>query len=160
MKYHLAQVNIARFRLPIEDPVNVDFVQNLDRVNTIADAQPGFVWRMKGEGNSATDVKAFDDPNVVINMSVWSDMESLAAFAYRNAEHRKIMARRKEWFEKIDVYLALWWIPEGHLPTIDEAKAKLELIARLGPTKDAFTFGRPFPAPDLRPASPIVDRCA
>jgi hypothetical protein len=160
MKYHLAEVNIAKFKVPVEDPVNAEFVQNLDRVNAIAEAQPGFVWRLKGAGNSATDLKAFDDPNIAINMSVWTDMESLAAFAYRNPEHRKIMARRKEWFERIEFYLALWWIPEGHVPTIDEAKSKLAQLASLGSTKDAFTFGRPFPAPDATPVKPIFDRCA
>jgi hypothetical protein len=160
MKYQLAQINIGKFRLPVEDPVNIDFVQNLDRVNAIAESQPGFVWRLKGEGNSATDLKAFDDPNIAINMSVWADMESLAAFAYRNIEHRKIMARRKEWFEKIDFYLALWWIPEGHIPTVEEGQAKLKLLARDGSTKEAFTFGRPFPAPDDMPVSPILDECA
>lgn len=160
MKYHLAEINIAKFRVPIEDPVNQDFVQNLDRVNAIAESQPGFVWRLKGDGNNATDLKAYEDPNIAVNMSVWTDMESLAAFAYRNVEHRKIMARRKEWFEKIDFYLALWWIPEGHIPTVEEAKARLELLAQNGSTKDAFTFGRPFPSPDATTATPILDECA
>jgi hypothetical protein len=70
------------------------------------------------------------------------------------------MARRKEWFEKIDFYLALWWVPEGYIPTVAEGQAKLELLAREGSTKNAFTFGRPFPTPDDQPVSPILDACA
>jgi hypothetical protein len=160
MKFHLAEINIARFRLPFEHPVNTDFVRNLDRVNAEADRQPGFVWRFVGAGNNAFDVRAFDDPKMAINMSVWTDMESLAAYAYRNEAHRDIMRRRREWFDKIDFNLALWWIPMGQLPTVEEGKAKLDLLARLGPTADAFVFSRPFPAPDAQSAKAIFDECA
>jgi len=147
MNYQLAQLNIARFRLPREHPDNVDFVENLDRVNAIAENQEGFVWRLIGEGNNALDVNAFDDPNVVSNMSVWDTLESLGAFVYRNSEHRTIMRRRSEWFDEIDFYLVLWWIEEGHIPTLEEAKEKLEFLALKGPTEKAFTFKNPFPSP-------------
>src|SRR5215510_8216112 len=100
MTYHLAQINIGRFRLPVEHPANADFVANLDRINALADSQPGFVWRLKGEGNNATDIKPYDDPNMAINMSVWSDMDALAGFVYRTA-HREVMRRRREWFEEM-----------------------------------------------------------
>lgn len=159
MTYHLAQINIGRFRLPVEHPANADFVANLDRINALAEEQRGFVWRLKGEGNNATDLKPYDDPNMAINMSVWTDMDALAAFVYRTS-HREIMRRRREWFEHMDVYMALWWVPAGHTPTIEEGKAKVELIARLGPTRDAFTFKQPFPAPDAAPIAPVLDECA
>jgi heme-degrading monooxygenase HmoA len=160
MSYHLAEINIAKFRLPMDHPDNVDFVQSLDRVNAIAESQPGFVWRLVGSGNSALDVQTYDDPNIIVNMSVWNDMESLANFAYRNADHREIMRRRREWFDKIDFHLALWWIPVGHIPTITEGKARLELLAERGPTPQAFLFGRPLPAPNASRISPILDECA
>jgi Domain of unknown function (DUF3291) len=158
--HHLAQINIARFRAPAEDPVNADFIANLDRVNALAEAQPGFVWRLIGEGNNALDVHAFDDPSVVVNMSVWTSMEVLAEFVYRNDEHRAIMRRRREWFDKLDIYMALWWIPAGHTPTPAEGKARLDALARLGPTAEAFLFHRPFPAPSAAAISPILDECA
>lgn len=148
MNYHLAQLNIARFRLPQTHPANKDFIDNLDRVNAIAESQEGFLWRFTGEGNDAIDVQAFDDPNVASNMSLWSGLESLGAFVYRNKEHRKIMRRRAEWFDKIDFHLVLWWIPEGHIPTLIEAKEKLELLSKEGPTELAFTFKVSFPAPN------------
>ena len=113
MKHHLAQINIARFRLPVEHPVNADFIANLDRVNALAEAQPGFVWRLIGDGNNALDVKAYQDPNIAVNMSVWTGLEALANFVYRNPGHLEIMQRRREWFDKMDVSLALWWIPAG-----------------------------------------------
>ena len=144
MSYQLAQLNIAKFRLPAEHEVNADFVNNLDRVNAIAETQQGFVWRLQGEGDSALDVHAFDDPSIAINMSVWKDLESLAAFAYRNEAHRAIMRRREEWFDKIDFPLVLWWVPEGHQPSIEEAKARLEQLSKEGPTEKAFTFKNPF----------------
>jgi len=147
MVYYLAQLNVARFRVPAEHPVNADFVNNLDRVNTIAENQEGFVWRLVGEGNNAMDINAFNDPNLISNMSVWEDVEALQAFVYRNKEHRDIMRRRAEWFDNIEFHLVLWWIKKGHIPTLSEAQEKLSLLETRGPTKDAFTFKSPFDAP-------------
>jgi hypothetical protein len=160
VNWHLAQVNIGRFRRPTDHPDNADFMGNLDRVNAIAEASPGFIWRLKGEGNDATDLRAFADPMVAINMSVWESVEALAAFAYRNMDHRSIMRRRREWFDEMQVYMVLWWIPAGALPTLDDARSKLELLERLGPTADAFTFREPFPAPDASEQKPVLDECA
>ena len=144
MNYHLAQLNIAQFRLPQKHPVNADFVANLDRVNAIAESQQGFVWRLVGDGNDATDIQAFDDPNILVNLSVWTDIESLAAFAYRNSAHKEIMRRRNEWFDKMEFYLVLWWIEEGHIPTLTEAKERLNLLEANGPSEKAFTFKQSF----------------
>lgn len=144
MNYHLAQLNIAQFRLPQVHPVNADFVANLDRVNAIAESQQGFVWRLVGDGNDATDIQAFDDPNILVNLSVWTDIESLAAFAYRNSAHKEIMRRRNEWFDKMEFYLVLWWIEEGHIPTLTEAKERLNLLEADGPSEKAFTFKQSF----------------
>ncbi|MEO1080932.1 MAG: DUF3291 domain-containing protein [Pseudomonadota bacterium] len=160
MTHHLAQLNIARFSLPQEHPNNAEFVDSLDRVNAVAEAQPGFIWRLKGEGNDAMDLQAFDDPNVIVNISVWADMDALGAFVYRNAAHRDIMHRRREWFDKIEFYLVLWWIREGHLPTVAEAKGRLSMLKDSGPSKDAFTFRHPFPPPGGDSVDPILDECA
>ena len=158
--YHLAQVNIGRFRKPVEDLANADFMNALDHVNALAEASLGFVWRLKGEGNNATDLKPYDDPNIAVNMSVWESVEALGAFVYRNMDHRGVMRRRREWFEEMPVYMALWWVPVGHEPTVEEAKAKLTLLERLGPTQDAFTFKQPFAAPSGDEVAPVLDECA
>jgi hypothetical protein len=147
MDYQLAQLNIARFRLPQEDPVNADFVNNLDRVNAIADQQPGFVWRLVGEGNNALDIHAFDDQHVASNLSVWNDVESLEAFDFSNEAHRDILRRRREWFDKLDFYLVLWWVSAGHRPDLEEAKRRLECLQENGPTAEAFTFRDRYPSP-------------
>ena len=160
MKWHLAQVNIGRFIKPVEDPANADFVNALDHVNALADVSPGFVWRLKGEGSGAIDIKPFPDPQMAINMSVWESIDALAAFAYRNMEHRGVMRRRREWFEEMKVYMALWWIPAGTLPTIEDAKAKLALLEKLGPTAEAFTFRQPFAPPSGVEVKPVLDECA
>ena len=146
-RYHLAQVNIGRFRKPVEDPANADFMNALDHVNALAEASPGFVWRLTGEGNNATDLKPYDDPNIAVNMSVWESVDALAAFVYRNMDHRGVMRRRREWFEETPVYRALWWIPAGAVPTVEEAKAKLALLEKLGPTAEAFDFKTVFGKP-------------
>ena len=159
MNYHLAQLNIARFKLPPDHPVNADFINNLDRVNAIAEESAGFVWRLVGEGNDAVDIQAFDDPNIITNMSVWEDMDSLVSFVYKNSAHREIMKRRKEWFERIELYLVLWWIEAGHIPTISEAKNRLDCLKANGPTAGAFTFAKPF-APTGQHLGTIAQKCA
>ncbi len=156
MKYELAQANIAKFRLPQEHPVNTDFVANLDRVNAVAEAQEGFIWRFTGEGNDAMDVKAFDDPNIALNMSVWENIQSLVGFVYRNQDHRDIMRRRNEWFDIIDFHMVLWWVEAGRRPTPEEAKIRLELLKCQGPSYAAFTFKQPF----AEPSGEVVDAFA
>ena len=138
--WHIAQINVARFREPREHPVNADFEAALDEVNALAEASPGFVWRMIGEGDS-------DDPALTINITVWESIEQLAAFAYRNLTHRTVMRRRGEWFVEMPAYLALWWVRAGTVPTLAEGLAKLELIGRVGPTVEAFDFRTVFAAP-------------
>ncbi|MBI1358689.1 MAG: DUF3291 domain-containing protein [Alphaproteobacteria bacterium] len=158
--FHLAQVNIGRFIKPIDDPANADFMDALDRVNALAEGSPGFVWRLTGEGGNATDIRAFDDPQMAINMSVWESVDALAGFAYRNMDHRSVMRRRGEWFEEMKIYMALWWVPAGTLPTLEDAKAKLDLLARLGPTQEAFTFKQPFPPPGGATVKPVLEECS
>ena len=152
-RWHIAQINVAIFRVPRSEPVNTDFDAMLAEVNALAEAAPGFVWRMTGEGES-------EDPGITINMTVWESLDQLAAFAYRNMDHRSIMRRRREWFEETKVYMALWWIPAGSLPTPTDARAKLELLERLGPTPEAFTFKQPFAPPSGNEVRPVLDECA
>jgi len=140
-RWHVAQINVARFRAARTHPVNADFEAALDEVNALAEASPGFVWRMIGEGDS-------DDPALTINMTVWESVEALAAFAYRNLTHRAVMRRRAEWFVEMPAYLALWWVKAGETPALADGLSRLELIARLGPTADAFDFRTPFAPPD------------
>ncbi len=160
MNYHLAQLNIARFMKPAEHPDNADFVDNLDRVNAIAESQPGFVWRLTGDGNDALDIQAFDDPNIVVNMSLWTSIEALADFVYRNEEHLAIMRRRREWFKKTKFHLVLWWVAAGDIPTLVEAKKRLHTLIANGPSERAFTFRKPHPPPGGRAVRPILDECA
>jgi hypothetical protein len=158
--YHLAEINIGRLIAPYGSAPVAEFVASLPRINALADAQPGFVWRLTGAGDDATDIQAFDDPLVAMNMSVWEDLEALAAFVYRS-EHRTFMRRRREWFEAPgEAYMALWWVPAGRRPAPAEGRARLEALRRDGPTPWAFTFRQPFPAPDATPVAPILDECA
>lgn len=145
--WHLAQVNIGRLVAPEGDPRVQPFFDALDTVNALAEASPGFVWRLTGDGNNATDIQATPDPLLIPNMSVWADAESLFAFVYRSA-HTPVMARRRDYFERFDgVYQALWWIPAGTVPTLSDAFARLWMLERFGPTPHAFTFKAQFPAP-------------
>ena len=158
--FHIAQINIGRLVAPYDSPEIAEFVANLGRINALADAQPGFIWRLTGAGDDATDIQAFDDPLVAMNMSVWESMEALAAFAYRS-DHRLFMRRRREWFEApTEAYMALWWVPAGHTPTPAEGRKQLEALRRDGPTPYAFSFRQPFPAPGGPEEAPILDECA
>jgi uncharacterized protein DUF3291 len=149
MAWHLAQFNIGRLRAPVDDPALADFVANLDPINALADATPGFLWRLQTEEGNATAIRPFPgDDLMAINMSVWESMDALAEYVYRSA-HTAFLRRRSEWFERIrEVYLVLWWIPAGVLPTVEEALARLDHLRTFGPTPEAFTFRQPFPHPD------------
>ena len=158
--YELAQINIGRLIAPVTAPEIAGFADNLDRINALAETMPGFVWRLRGAGNNATDIAAFADPLMAINMSVWTDIQALAAFVYRTA-HRDIMRQRAAWFEKMELFQCLWWVPENHRPQPEEGIAKLNILRDRGPTQDAFTFRVPFPKPGSDTGvSPILDRCA
>jgi hypothetical protein len=142
---HLAQVNIARMKGPLESAVMSGFVARLDEINALADGSPGLVWRLQtGEGN-ATYLRPYDDDRILFNLSVWHTMDSLREYVYRSA-HAEVLRRRHEWFDKFEgVYMVLWWIPAGHLPSVDEAKKRLAYLAEHAPTPFAFTFKVPFP---------------
>ena len=146
--YQLAQLNIAALKAPLDSPELKDFVDNLDRINALADGSPGFVWRLVGDGNDATSLRPLGE-SVIVNMSVWRDVAALRDYAYRSG-HVEIMKRRREWFTRMaEAYLVLWWVPSGHEPTIAEAIARLNLLRERGPTPEAFTFGEAFAAPDV-----------
>lgn len=144
MKYILAQLNIGRMLAPTDDPLVADFMNNLERINALAEQSPGFVWRYQDETGNATDTRPYDDPSILINFSVWESREALFNFTYQS-EHVEFFRRRREWFEKMEqAYLVLWWIPEGHLPTIEEAKERLAHLQAHGATPYAFTFKQYF----------------
>ena len=144
--YHLAQLNIAKMRYPAEAPEMADFMNNLDRINALAEQSPGFIWRLQTEEGDATGIDFFG-PDILVNMSVWKDSKSLHEYVYRTS-HAQIMSRRKEWFERFEnSYTVLWWIPEGHIPTLGEANDRLELLRAVGPTVEAFTFKQDFSMP-------------
>jgi hypothetical protein len=154
MAHHLAQLNIARFKAPMDDPGMAGFVDNLDPINALADRWPGFVWRLQTEEGNATAIRAFDDDLLLVNMSVWESVEALAEFVYRSG-HLAVMRRRREWATHMrEAYLCLWWITAGEIPTVEEAKQRLYHLREHGPTPHAFTFKRRFPP---EPGDPSVE---
>jgi hypothetical protein len=153
--YELAQLNIALLKEPLDSPLLADFVANLDRINALADRSPGFVWRLETEEGDATGLRPLGD-DVIVNMSVWKDVESLHAYVYRS-DHAQIMSRRKEWFQRMkEAYTVLWWVPAGHRPAMDEALERLDALRRHGPHAGAFTFRQAFPPPDAGTAGERV----
>ena len=147
--WHLAQINVGRLIALPGDVRMQPFFDALDRVNAIADASPGFVWRLQDESGNAANLRPTPDPLFAVNMSLWRDADALFTFVYRSA-HTPEMARRKEYFERFDgAYQALWWVPAGHVPSVDEGLARLWRLDRYGPSEQAFTFKTRFPAPGI-----------
>jgi len=148
--WHLAQLNIGRLRAPIDSPLVADFVNAIAAVNESAERSPGFVWRLQSDSGNATDIQLFDDPQMIVNLTVWESIEALHVFTYsRTGMHAPVLARRREWFEHTDqAYLVLWWVPAGHIPSTQEALARLEHLRAEGPSPHAFTFKQSFPAPE------------
>lgn len=153
MNFHIAQLNIAKGKAAIDSELMAPFVNELDRINALAENSPGFVWRLMEENGNATSIQFFDDPNLILNMSVWETAETLFEYVYKSA-HAGVMSRRREWFEPLkEAYHVLWWIEAGTVPSLDQAKKKLEYIQAHGPSEHAFTFKKPFPVP----AQPLQD---
>ncbi len=147
MSYHLAELNIARARTPLDDPAMGDFVRGLDQINALAETSPGFVWRFQSEDGNAMSVRVFDDPRVIVNLSVWKSIDELKDYSFKSM-HAQYFARRREWFDKMETpHLVMWWIPAGTLPTMAEAKSRLAQLAERGSTAQAFDFRNPFPSP-------------
>ncbi|MGI5244634.1 DUF3291 domain-containing protein [Dactylosporangium sp. CA-139066] len=147
MVTHLAQLNIGVPVGPREDPRMAGFYAEIDRINAIADEWPGFVWRLVDDGGAdATSLRPFGG-DIMVNLSVWRDVEALRKFTFRSG-HLDILRRRREWFRPFgDAIAVLWWVPEGHRPSVAEAGERLELLRSKGATAEAFTFRDPFPAP-------------
>ncbi len=146
--FQLAEINIARMKgVNINDPIMQEFVENLERVNSIAEASEGFVWRLKDENNNATSMNPYDDEQVIINVSVWESFETLEHFMYQTI-HSEFLKRRKEWFQNFGTaHTAMWWIPAGKFPTIKEAVDQLDYLQKNGASEKVFDFRNKFPAP-------------
>ena len=144
--YYLAQVNMGRVKAPLDSEVMRGFMSKLDEINALADSSPGFVWRLQTtEGNATYFRPCPEDDRILLNMSVWESVEALKYYVY-HTEHAQVLRHRHEWFEKFTgTYLALWWVPAGHIPSIDEAKKRVAHLDARGPTQFAFTFKSVFP---------------
>jgi hypothetical protein len=147
--FHIAQVNIARMLAPLDDPLLAGFVARLDEINALADGSPGFVWRLQTPAGNATYLRPYEDDRILFNLSVWETIEHLHQYVYRTA-HSELIRQRKDWFEKFaGAYAALWWVPAGHIPGVEEAKTRLAHLEAHGPSPTAFTFTTRFaPGPD------------
>jgi hypothetical protein len=153
--YHLAQVNIGRIVAPIDSPEMAGFVSQLQPINALADRSPGFVWRLQTAEGNATAILPYDDPRININMSVWESVEALKEFVYKSA-HIGPLRDRLKWFEKpVEAYMAMWWIPAGHIPTVEEAKERIHFRRSWGDTAVAFSFSDPYPVPEEPVADPV-----
>ncbi len=145
--WHLAQINIARMiGANINDPLMKDFVAQLDDVNKAAESSKGFVWRLKDDNNNATSIKAFDDDQLIVNMSVWESIEDLEIFVYKSM-HAEVLRRRKEWFSKMKFHTVIWYVLYGTIPLLEEAKNKLEYLEKNGSSLYAFDFKHKFAPP-------------
>lgn len=143
-EYHVAQLNVAKMTVDIDDPIMKYFVDNLDKVNSIADDSPGFVWRLETDEGDATNLRVFEDNLMLINMSVWKSIEELQTFVY-DSFHVDILKRKKEWFSKFDgMHQVLWWVQAGTIPDIEEARARLAYLQEHGESEVAFSFRQSF----------------
>jgi len=135
---HIAQLNIGKPKYPLDDLRMSGFMDNLDRINAIAERSPGFVWRMTGDGNNATDLRFGDDPDMIYNMSVWESADDLEHFVW-NTVHAKFYGRKAEWFPSMEeAHFVMWPVAVGHKPTLMEAMERLTALRRDGSSEDAF----------------------
>jgi hypothetical protein len=148
MMYQLAEVNIARMLAPLTDPLMAEFVAQLDAINALADNSPGFLWRLQTPEGNATALRPYEDDLILVNLSLWTSLADLSTFVYKS-RHRQVLQQRQQWFQRFDgPYVALWWVPTGHIPSVEEAKERLAYLRVHGETPYAFSFKKLFPAPE------------
>lgn len=139
---HLAQFNIARMRYPLDDPRMAEFAGNVDRVNALANGIEGFVWRLQDNSGHAMNIRVYDDPMILPNLTVWDSVEALERFVWQTV-HRRFYGRRDEWFAPLDgPPLVMWWVPAGHRPAITEGVERLDYLKQHGPSDHAFGWDR------------------
>lgn len=148
VKYHLAQINIARMLAPIDSEIMSGFVARLDEINALADVSPGFVWRLQTEDGDATALRPYEDERIIVNMSVWESIDALFDYVYKST-HVELLKSRKEWFEHMKIYMCMWWIPAGTIPTTEEAKQRLDYLEQYDVTPYAFTFKQRFSVDEM-----------
>lgn len=152
-RFHLAQVNIARLKAPLDSPLLAGFVARIAEINALADGSRGFVWRLQEATGNATYLRPYDDDRILFNLSVWETPDALRHYVYRTA-HAEVLRQRAAWCEQMaESWLALWWVPVGHTPTVAEAKDRLAHLRAHGETPQAFSFRRSFPSPGAEAAT-------
>jgi Domain of unknown function (DUF3291) len=150
--FHLAHLNIARIKAPVEDPIMAGFIESLAALNTTAEQSPGFVWRLQDAHRDVGTIRPFGDNRVIINFSLWEDLASLYDFTYRSARVGVLTGRRQLFLRLSDMSITLWWVLAGYRPLIEEALARREYLKRHGPSPAAFTFAKTY-----APIDPTTD---
>lgn len=136
----IAQLNVAKIRYSLEDERMSGFVDNLEHINGLAESMDGFIWRLKDEEGDATSFQAFDDPDIISNLSVWQSVEALKQFVF-HTEHKFFLARKKEWFVPMTMLsLVLWPIERDETPTLEQAVARLNYLREHGDSDYAHSF--------------------
>ncbi len=144
MNMHIAQINIGTLRAPLEHPSISGFTSRLDEINALADKSPGFVWRLQTQDGDATSLRPYGDDRVIVNLTVWQSLGDLKDFVYRS-HHVQLVRQRADWFLRPTAAIyALWWVPAGHLPSVEEGMERLELLRAKGESPQAFSFAKPF----------------
>jgi len=145
--YHLAQLNIANAVASMESSEMAGFVARLDEIHDLADNSDGFIWRWESGSIDSSVVDVFGDPQLLVNLSVWKSVEALKHFVYKTI-HIELIRDKAAWVDKMpDMHQVVWWVPEGHIPSVAEAKQKLDYLRKNGPSEAAFTMAHPFPMP-------------
>jgi hypothetical protein len=149
--FELAQLNVARMKGVKDSAVMREFVASIDRINALADGAPGFVWRLGSGDGDANALATLERDRMLVTLSVWRDLAALRSYVYESG-HLDVLRRRRDWFESLaEASIVLWWVPQGHRPTVAEGLARLERLRRFGPGPEAFDFRHPHPMPDVRP---------
>ena len=145
--YHLAQINVARMRASLDDPIMAEFKTAIDEINAIAERSPGFVWRLQNESGDASEIRVYDDPKILVNMSVWQSTPQLKDYVYGSL-HKDFFMRRRQWFEKFQgAHFGMWWVPVGKFPTATIGREKIEYLTIHGESPECFTFKNLYSAP-------------
>ena len=136
---HLAELNISSWKIDPESHDAMGFVRNVARVNGLAERSDGFVWRLLDEGRDSQGRNGVcKDANTIMTLSVWETPQQLEQFVW-NTVHKKIYNGKQQWFHAMESHhLVMWWVDDGHRPTVEEARERLDHLNNNGNSDFAF----------------------
>src|ERR1051326_6590674 len=106
---HIAQLNVGRLRYETDDPRMADFMNNLARINALAERSPGFVWRYTdATGNETDDPRMADFMNNLARINALAERSPGFVWRYTDATGNATDTRPYDGDPRMAINMSVW----------------------------------------------------